>query len=118
LTGRFYFKGRKIMVDFHGYKIAECGTVYGKRGGIIKPHLRKRNGGGFDLRVTLYIKGKLKHFTLQRLVAACYHGPVYGYEINHKDRNTMNNHKDNLERLTPSQNQKHWRDAERCRLSI
>lgn len=106
------------MVDFHGYKIAEDSTVYGKKGGVIKPHLRERNGGKFDLRVSLSIKGKLRHFTLQRLVASCYLGPIYGYEINHKDRNPLNCHKDNLERLTPSQNQKHWRDAERCRLSL
>lgn len=39
----------------------------------------------------------------------CFDGPMYGYEANHKDRDPMNNHIDNLERTTPSENQRHWR---------
>ena len=107
----------KTYVDFHGYTIFPCGTVLSKKGVPLKKHLRERNGGKFDHRVTLYIKGKAKHFTLQRLVSASFQGPVYGYEINHKDRDTLNNPLFNLERLTPSQNQKHWREDERCKLS-
>lgn len=100
---------------FHGYKIYENGDVYNKKGRKLTQHKRKRKGDGFDYRVTLYFNKKRRHFTVQRLVAACFLGPIVGYEINHKDRNTENNHISNLERVTASENQKHWRS---CDLSI
>lgn len=102
-------------VNFHGYKIYEDSTVIGKNGKPLKWHLRPRRGGKADKRVTLYIKGKSRHFTLSRLVVSCFQGPIYGYEINHKDRDPMNCHNDNMERVTPSENQRHWRD---CELSL
>ena len=101
------------FVEFHGYQIYRDGTVLGKRGKPLRTEKRARRGGGYDLRIKLCICGDQKKFTLHRLVAQCFLGPVYGYQINHKDRNPTNNHVDNLERLTPSENQKHWRDNER-----
>ena len=97
---------------FHGYKVFRDGTVIGKRGGLLKTELRERRGGKFDKCIRLYYNGKYKKWTLQRLIAACFLGPIDGYEINHKDRDPFNNHVDNLERMTRSQNQKHWRDDE------
>lgn len=85
----------------------------GKKGEPLKTVTRDRRGGGHDVCVNLYYRGKKKKWTLQRLVAACFLGPIDGYEINHKDRNPTNNCVDNLERLTPSQNQHHWRAHER-----
>ena len=101
---------KRTYIIFHGYSIYRDGTVLSKKGNPLKYTHRKRNGGKFDLCVRLYYRGKHKKWTLQRLVAACFLGPIEGYEINHKDRNTLNNHVDNLERVTPSQNQKHWRN--------
>lgn len=100
------------MIEFHGYVISRYGHVFNSKGKILKQHKRDRRGGGFDMRVTLYVRGKRRNFTVQRLVAACYLGPIYGYEINHKDRNPLNNNVDNLERITPSENQIHWRNCE------
>ena len=102
-------------VNFHGYTILEDSTVLGKNGKPLKWHLRERRGGGVDKRVTLYIGGKRRHFTLSRLVVSCFQGPVYGYEINHKNRDPMDCRNDNMERATPSENQRHWRD---CELSL
>ncbi len=97
---------------FHGYKIYKDGTIIGKKGGVIATELRERRGGRFDKCVKLRYNGKQKKWTLQRLIAAAFLGPIDGYQINHKDRDTFNNHVDNLERVTPSQNQKHWRNWE------
>ena len=98
---------------FHGYRIFRCGKVIGKSGKVLKKEFRDRRGGERDLCVRLYYGGKSKKWTLQRLIAACFLGPIDGYQINHKDRNTMNNHVDNLERVTASQNQRHWRAIEK-----
>lgn len=100
------------FVMFHGYKIFRDGTVIGKTGKVLKPEKRARRGGGFDLRVQLRYRGSKKKWTLQRLIAACFLGPIDGYEINHMDRNTTNNRIENLERVTPSENQRHWRNQE------
>lgn len=99
-------------VYFHGYKICRTGKVYSKEGKLRKLEKRLRRGkdGKFDYCIKLYYNGKSKKWTLQRLVAVCFLGPIDGYEINHIDRDPTNNHVDNLERMTPSQNQKHWRE--------
>lgn len=101
------------FIIFHGYKVLRCGTVIGKSGKKLKYSLRERRGGKKDLCVKLYYNGKSKKWTLSRLVAACFLGPIDGYQINHIDRNPLNCHVDNLERTTASENQKHWRMIER-----
>lgn len=101
------------FIFFHGYKVYKCGKVIGKQGKPLKFTLRDRRGGGQDVCVNLYYRGKKKKWTLSRLVAACFLGPIDGYEINHIDRDTFNNHLDNLERVTPSENQRHWRRTEK-----
>lgn len=107
------YSTQRVTVEFHGYTVSICGTVFGKKGQPLKPEKRARRGGGFDLCVRLYYRGKAHKWTLQRLVAVCFIGPIHGYEVNHKDRDPLNNHVSNLERLTPSENQLHWRRLER-----
>lgn len=102
-----------IRRDFHGYTLCSDGTILNKKGLPLKFELRPRNGGGVDQCVRLYVGGKMQKFTVQRLIAAAFQGPIFGYEINHKDRVTTTNENENLERLTPSQNQRHWRGMER-----
>lgn len=109
---------KRNAIYFHGYTILRCGTVIGKSGEPLKTSLRPRNGGGNDLCVRLYYRGKQKKWTLSRLIAACFLGPIDGYEINHKDRNPMNCHVDNLERTTPRQNQQHWRNNEKQKSNV
>lgn len=100
------------FIYFHGYKVFRTGKVLGKNGNLLKTQLRERRGGGQDVCVRLYCNGIKKKWTLGRLIAACFLGPIDGYEINHKDRNPLNNHVDNLERVTASENQRHWRNYE------
>jgi len=73
--------------------------------------LRDRRGGKKDVCVILYYVGKRVKWTLSRLMAACFLGPIDGYQINHKGRDPLNNHISNLERVSPSENQKHWRNG-------
>lgn len=102
----------RSYVMFHGYKVLRSGIVIGKKGTplALDKRMRRGNKGKFDYCVRLYYNGKKKKWTLQRLIAACFLGPIDGYEINHIDRDPTNNHVDNLERLTASENQKHWRE--------
>lgn len=98
--------------NFHGYTVLEDSTIIGKRGKPLSFELRERRGGKVDKTVKLYYRGRKHKWTLSRLVVACFQGPIHGYEINHKDRDPLNCHNDNLERTTPSQNQLHWRKDE------
>lgn len=107
----------KSEVHFHGYRILRCGTILSKTGQPMKYSMRARKGGKFDLCVTLRVNGIGKKFTVSRLVLEAFDGPMYGYEANHKDRDTMNCHIENLERLTPSKNQRHWREDERRKVN-
>lgn len=103
------FPCERLFVYFHGYKIYRTGAVYGKKGKLLKTEERKRQGREkTDLTVRLYYNGKSKKWTLHRLIAACFLGPIDGYEINHKDRNTHNCCVENLERVTSSENTRHY----------
>jgi len=60
--------------------------------------------------LTLQLKSGAKRYTLlaHRVVWVNLHGPIpQGFWINHKDGNMRNNHPDNLELSTPSENRKH-----------
>ena len=63
-----------------------------------------RNANGYHV----IVKGA-RHFCVHRLVAATFLGqpPSQNLQVNHKDRDRGNNHMDNLEYMTPSQNSKH-----------
>ena len=63
-----------------------------------------RNTSGYYV----IVKGA-RHFCVHRLVAATFLGqpPSQDLQVNHKDRDRGNNHMDNLEYVTPSQNSKH-----------
>lgn len=105
-------------VIFFGYTIKRCGCLYQKNG---KKQLRatktmRRKGIGCDADVGLMINKKRKWFKVQRLIGLCFHSKtgddIDDMQANHIDRNTLNNHADNIEWLTPSENQRHWREDE------
>lgn len=103
---------KRDFVEFQGYYVmrSKAARVINKKTmRVLKHSLRKRKGGKFDPCVTLYYNGKRVKWTLSRLRAACFLGPIDGYQINHKDRDPMNLDIDNLERVSASYNQKHWR---------
>lgn len=114
----FISSSSKLIHEFHGYKIRFDGIVLGKKGTPLSFNFRKRNGGKEDKRVCLVINHKNVQFTLSRLVAQCFHGPVYGLEVNHLTRDTMKCEAWNIEITTRSANQMHWREDEKQKREV
>lgn len=87
--------------DYPEYEVLEDGTVVGARG---KPLKQDSNSTGYK-RITLCKDGITKRVFVHRLVAQHF---VEGYQedlvVNHIDGDNTNNHKDNLEWVTPSYN--------------
>lgn len=102
----------ELPCEYGNYLIYPNGDVLNSKGQLIMPHEIESRSGKKYLRICLYINKKRKRILLHRLVASCFLGPVEGLEVNHKDRDPLNCHVLNLEILTPSQNQKHWREDE------
>ena len=106
---------KETEVDFHGYTICYDGTILSKKGKPLKSHKNFRRGGNFDMKVVLYIRGKRVNYVVQRLVGMAFFGPIDFYEMNHKKRDTTKNGVADLEKLIPSDNQKHWRKIDRTK---
>lgn len=114
-SGLFYHRRMGIWIDttprkFHGYTVCWDNRVLSKSSS--KPmrfSKRDRRGGGFDYCVTLRYNGKPIKWTVQRLVASCFMGNIDGLEVNHDKRDPGNNEGWNLDIMTRSENQKHWR---------
>lgn len=94
----------KQIPSCHDYYISKDGVVFNSRGKVIK---------GFKSKDYCFIKlkdnkGARKNRGVHRLVYEAWAGELIpGLWINHKDGNRANNHIDNLELLTPSENIKH-----------
>jgi hypothetical protein len=100
----------KAPIELGGYSITSHGYVYGQNG----KQLVQRVKNGYAT-IGLQINGKKKMFFVHRLVA-CFFKPL-GYaltekhmQVNHINGNKLDNHVDNLEWVTPSQNTKHAYD--------
>lgn len=96
------------MKDFPlntNYQVTECGEVYSKHSGkILKKELM--NKGYY--RVNINIDGETKKLYVHRMVALTYlPNPENKPQVNHKDSDRLNNHVDNLEWCTSSENNKH-----------
>lgn len=73
--------------------------------GLLRSHLNKRLG---YLTITLRIAARQKTWTVHELVAAAFLGDrPSGYHVNHKDGVKTNNCIENLQYVTPSDNQRH-----------
>ena len=102
---------RKIPFADGRYRVTMLGHVYNM---FERKYLKPNDIGGGYLQVTLCNKGVRKGFLIHRLVAEAYIPNPNGYtQINHKDRNTFNNNKRNLEWVSASQNVKHSYDPGR-----
>ena len=101
----------KELVESNGkYLVSNYGNVINakpkksKEPYIIKPLIDRF---GYT-RVSIYFEGKYRQALVHRLVARMFiPNPNFYLEINHKDGNKQNNHVDNLEWCTRSQNVKH-----------
>lgn len=74
---------------------------------VLKP---KEDKDGY-LEVTLYRDKSPNFFKVHQVVAITWHGDKRsdGYCVNHKNGNRKDNHKNNLEWLTPADNERHAR---------
>ena len=96
----------KDIKGFEGiYAITEDGQVWSYRSKkFLKPCISER---GY-LIVCLSIGGKHKNYRVNRLVAETYiPNPENKPEVNHLDENRANNHVNNLQWTTSSENKKH-----------
>jgi len=100
----------KTPKELHGYSITSHGYVMSKSGKTLKQRVKD----GYAV-IGLQINGKKKMFYVHRLVA-CFFNPL-GYsltersmQVNHINGNKLDNHIENLEWITPSQNTKHAYD--------
>ena len=95
----------KQLPGFSKYKFFEDGSVQGLRGFNLKLNNHSRYSRlGFKSD-----EGQITWYTIHRIMAYLYHGLAldnYDLEPDHKDNNKLNNHKDNLEIVTRSENQR------------
>ena len=86
----------KDVVGYEGlYAVTSCGKVYSY---INEKFLNPYTGSKGYLFVNLYKDGKMKHYSLHRLVAMAYiPNPENLPQVNHKDENKTNNCLQNLE---------------------
>lgn len=90
---------------FNGYTVFENGTIIGKFGKTLKP--RKARGGYLRIVISNGVENQ-KQYSVHRLVAELFiPNPDNKPEVNHRDRNKENNHKDNLEWATRRENNIH-----------
>ncbi len=93
------------------YRISDKGDVYSTmKQRILKGGLTGLTGYNYRSYYLEYDKGMSKWFSSHRLVYESFNGPIpVGYEINHRDLDKLNNHIDNLEATTHSDNMLHAR---------
>src|SRR4051812_28631191 len=89
--------------EFPQYEVSNHGQV--RRGGrTLSPYPEKKD----YLRVTLSVNGKRYKKLVHVLVARAFLGPCPdGHEVNHIDLDPTNNFSNNLEYLTPLENNRH-----------
>ena len=88
---------------YENYLIFEDGSVYSNKS---KKYLKGNDNGHGYLKVQLCKNGKPKDFYIHRLVALHYISNPHNYsEIDHIDRDRLNNSIDNLRWVSRSQNQ-------------
>lgn len=95
----------KVIPDFPRYQVDVEGKIINTETGRV---LKQQISRGY-LTIQLYdLEGKPKKIRVHRLVAQIFKpNPLKLSEVNHKDGVKTNNHVDNLEWVTPKENDKH-----------
>lgn len=103
----------RSVVGYEGlYRVSNDGRIASKkRSGTPGVVLKLSMDDHGYLTVCLSKQGKQRTFLVSRIVAIAFiPNPLCLPEVNHKDLNKTNNHSDNLEWMTSSQNTKHSYD--------
>lgn len=99
----------KVITDFPRYSVSSFGRVRNDESGLV---LRQHDRKGYKSVLLRNGCGDGKRFSVHRLVAMAFLGaPLDHKQVNHKDGCKTNNHVDNLEWCTGSQNHRHSRDV-------
>lgn len=96
------------VIGYEGlYSVSNDGHVVSvKRNKLLKQNKHRRVNGYYIVRLSKF--GKAKQFLVHRLVATAFiPNPNNKPEVNHIDRNKLNNISDNLEWVTHQENIKH-----------
>ena len=89
---------------YPGYWISEEGKIQNKKCKILRQWLQRSNAKEYWY-VCLWLKNKKRNLRVHRLVAIAFLSNPYRLpEVDHKDRDTMNCHKDNLQWASTSYN--------------
>lgn len=114
----------KSVTDHEGYEVSSLGRVRSVdryvpgriagyrslfRGRVLKTSIDKRTG--YE-KAILCCNGKPSTNYVHRLVARAFIGEAVGKEVNHKDRNKLNNSVANLEWCSRLENSRHWHAIE------
>ena len=102
----------KQLEGFSKYKIFEDGSVQGPSGKILKLCLNN----GYHRLEFRSDSGESANLMIHRVIAHLYHGldlNDYSLEPDHLDRDKLNNHKDNIEVVTKSENARRRSGRER-----
>jgi hypothetical protein len=101
--------------------LCEMGVIEISPGGTVAKMMRRHNGewvlrrhpkivgtpnrAGYLVYQWIDILGRNRSVRVNRLVYARFNGPLLsGYEVHHRDNNKLNNHPDNLEQVSHTQN--------------
>ena len=92
---------------FDGYFVTESGAIFSTRRGSMRPRKIHLINGGY-VRINMRIGDKTKCKLVHRIVAEIFvPNPNNKPEVNHKDGDKLNNHADNLEWCSRSENLMH-----------
>jgi hypothetical protein len=92
---------------FKGYSVTTDGKIFSyKTNKFLKTSIRMGNGCEYERIGLVDLNGKRKTFSIHRLVCLAfnYNENHQNLTVNHKDEDTLNNHIDNLEWMTISEN--------------
>lgn len=98
---------KKEIIDYPNYEIYKDGRIWSKnKKDFMKPYLKiNKKTGRKDYVIGLYNNSKPKSFLLARLLGIHFiPNPSNLPQIDHFDRNTLNNDLSNLRWVTPGQN--------------
>ncbi|MBQ9657346.1 MAG: HNH endonuclease [Clostridia bacterium] len=107
----------KDIIETSNYAVSSLGRIKNtKTNRLLNP---SELGNGYkQVSLKMNDTGKFKKEYIHRLVAKYFiENPDNKKEVNHKDGNKNNNNMDNLEWVTPSENQKHKYDVLKSKTS-